>query len=116
MLLLIIIDFLSRLINASINNKNIYLAILSNLSLYSYSNLSRRSLILVIDIISLINLSSPFNVISFSLSIILIRVISSISLAYESLSYIEIIKIIKTIKVIKLRPIKIIKKTLISHY
>ena len=85
---------------------------ISNNSLYSHSN--RESLILVINIINLIN-SSLFNVISFSLRTILIRIINSnnnISLARESL--LRIITI-KAIKAIRYRRIKIIKKTLISH-
>ena len=110
-LLSTIIDFLNYLINVSINNRSIHLVILD--SLYSYSNLSRRSLILVVSII-LINLSL-FSVISFNSRIMLIRTInnSSISLARESLLY--IITTFKTIKAIKYRRIKIIKKTLVSR-
>ena len=89
--------------------------ILSN-SLLSHSNSSRERIIFVIDIISLIN-SSLFNVISFSLRIILIKIINSnnsISLVYKSLLYIAIT--FKTIKAIRYRCIKTIKETLISHY
>ena len=113
-LLSTIIDFLNHLINVSINNKSIYLIILD--SLYFYSNLNRRSLILIVSII-LINFSL-FSVISSNRRIILIKIISSsnssISLARESLSYIIIT--FKIIKIIRYRRIKIIKKTLISYY
>ena len=69
------------------------------------------------SIINLINFSL-FNVISFSLRTILIRIInsnSSISLARESLLYIVIIKKIKAIN-LRLKFIKIIKKTLVSRF
>ena len=113
MLLSIIIDFSNYLINASINSESIRLVILS--SLYSYSNLSRRSLILVVNIINFVNFSSRFSVIKSLRRIMLIRIISSsIYLARESLSH--MITTFKTIKIIRHRRIKIIKKTLISRY
>ena len=109
-LLSIIIDFSNYLINVSINNKNIYYVISSKL--YSYSNFSRESLILIVNII-LVNFSL-FSVISSNLRIIFIRIInSSISLARRSLLYIIITS--KIIKTIKYRRIKIIKKTLVSR-
>ena len=108
-----IIDFLSRLINVSINSKSIYLVTLSKSRFHS--NLSRKSLILVVSIINFVNFSSYFSVISLSRRIMLIKIISSINirLVCESLSY--IITTFKTIKAIRYRRIKIIKKTLISH-
>ena len=102
------------MINASINNKNIYLVTSSKSR--SYSNLNRESLILIVNIINFINLSSYFSVISLSRRIMLIKIISSINirLARESLSYIAIIKKIKAIN-LRLRYIKVIKKTLVSR-